>query len=324
MTLTAHKKFGIIKTTKQEIVMPNWGELLQRINNGNPLDVERRKYLRILNKYTGRNVIAYYSGFLQKPGIAASQINDNDKNGFMQAICGLDKSKGLDLILHTPGGEIAATESIVCYLKSIFGNNIRAIVPQIAMSAGTMIALSCKEIIMGKQSNIGAIDPQFNGISCDAVLEEFEQACLDIKVDPSKIPLWQVIIGKYHPTFLGDCKKARDWAAQMVETWLKENMLLKSQKKDEIAYQIIDNLAKHSATKTHSRHIHIKECKKIGIKVLPLEDIMKDTQIEDCKDFQDCVLTVHHAYMHTFSNSAAIKIIENHNGSAIINNSFAK
>lgn len=97
--------------------MPNWGELLKKINNGNPLDVERRKYLQILHEYTGRNVIAYYSGFLQKPGIAASGINDNDKNGFMQAVCGLDKSKGLDIILHTPGGEIAATESIVNYLK---------------------------------------------------------------------------------------------------------------------------------------------------------------------------------------------------------------
>ena len=49
--------------------MPNWGELLKNINNGNPLDVERRKYLKILHEYTGRNVIAYYSGFLQKPGI---------------------------------------------------------------------------------------------------------------------------------------------------------------------------------------------------------------------------------------------------------------
>lgn len=304
--------------------MPNWGELLQRINNGNPLDVERRKYLKLLNEYTGRNVIAYYSGFLQKPGIAAAGINDNDKNGFMQAICGLDKTKGLDLILHTPGGEIAATESIVNYLKSIFGNNIRAIIPQIAMSAGTMIALSCKELIMGKQSNIGAIDPQFNGISCDAVLEEFDQACADIKKDPSKIPLWQVIIGKYHPTFLGDCKKAKDWSEKMVETWLKENMLLKSHHKNEIAKNIIDNLARHAETKTHSRHIHINECKKIGIKILPLEEVMKNKQIGDCKDFQDCVLTVHHSYMHTFSNSAAIKIIENHNGSAIINNSFIK
>jgi hypothetical protein len=34
---------------------------------------------------------------------------------------------------------------------------------------------------------------------------------------------------------------------------------------------------------------------------------------------QDAVLTVHHCYMHTFSNSQAIKIIENDQGNALIN-----
>ena len=147
--------------------MPNWGEVLSEIQSvqvGNPLDIIRRKYLDIMHQYTGRNVIAYYSGFLQKPNNSGA-IDDNDKNAFMQTAYGLDKSIGLDLILHTPGGNTAATESIVHYLKSIFGKDIRAFVPQMAMSAGTMIALSCKEIVMGKQSNIGPIDPQFGGMS---------------------------------------------------------------------------------------------------------------------------------------------------------------
>ncbi len=306
--------------------MPNWGELLTRTSPEwlpppNILDIERRKYLRYLHEYTGRNVIAY-SGFLQKPNIAASGINDNDKNGFMQAVCGLDKSKGLDLILHTPGGEIAATESIVTYLKEIFGRDIRAIIPQIAMSAGTMMALACKSLIMGKESNIGAIDPQFNGISCDGVIEEFQQACDDIRKDPSKIPLWQTIIGKYHPTFLGDCVKAREWSQQIVSNWLKDNMLRDNPNKNSIAKDIIKNLADHSATKSHARHIHIKECRKIGIEVEQLETIMKNKKIGDCVDFQDCVLTVHHVYMLTLTNSNAVKIIENHNGSAVIINSM--
>lgn len=131
--------------------MPNWGEVLASINSAsNPLDDARRKYLKIMHEYTGRNVIAYYSAFIQKPNINGTGIDDNDKNAFMQAVCGLDRSKGLDLILHTPGGAIAATESIVYYLKKIFGNDIRVFVPQIAMSAGTMIALSSKAIILGK------------------------------------------------------------------------------------------------------------------------------------------------------------------------------
>lgn len=299
--------------------MPNWGEVLKEIQGtqvDNPLDMIRRKYLATMYNYTGRNVIAYYSGFLQNPqGNVA--IDDNDKNALMQAVYGLDKSKGLDIILHTPGGDTAATESIVNYLRSLFGNDIRAFIPQIAMSAGTMIALSCKEIIMGKQSNIGPIDPQFGGVSCAGVIEEFQNALNGINTNPNSIPLWQAIIAKYHPTFLGDCQKAIDWSEKMVMEWLCTNMLSDYDSPEEHAKKIIETLGSHKETYSHARHIHIEECKNLGIKVIPLETLDKK-EINGCKDLQDCVLTIHHSYMHTFSCSSAVKIVENHLGKAMI------
>lgn len=301
--------------------MPNWGEVLAEIQGAkidNPLDVVRRKYLDIMYEYTGRNVIAYYSGFLQKPKGDVS-IDDNDKNAFMQTVHGLDKTIGLDLILHTPGGNIAATESIVNYLKSMFGNDIRVFVPQIAMSCGTMIALSGKEIVMGKQSNIGPIDPQFGGMSCAGVIEEFENALNSIKLDPASTPLWQVIISKYHPTFLGDCQKAIDWSNKMVENWLCTNMLSSNVDPKNDARKIVEKLGSHKETCTHSNHIHIAECRNLGIVVKPLEELEK-REIGGCKDLQDCVLTIHHTYMHTFSSSSAVKIVENHLGNAMIMN----
>lgn len=46
-------------------------------------------------------------------------IEDTDKNVFMQTIYELDKTKGLDLILYTPGGRIDAAEPLeIKYLKS--------------------------------------------------------------------------------------------------------------------------------------------------------------------------------------------------------------
>lgn len=302
--------------------MPNWGEVLgelQGIRIENPLDTLRHKYLEIMNKYTGRNVIAYYSAFLQKPGANNTSIDDNDKNALMQAVYGLDKSKGLDLILHTPGGNTAATESIVNYLRAIFGNNIRAFIPQIAMSAGTMIALSCKEIVMGKQSNIGPIDPQFGGMSCAGVIEEFERAIDEITKNPASFPVWQVIISKYHPTFLGDCQKAIDWSNSMVQNWLETNMFAGDVDSEEHARNVVNILGSHAETSTHSRHIHVDECKNLGIKIIDLES-MDNKDLEGCKGLQDCVLTIHHSYMHTFSNSTAVKIIENHKGNAMIMN----
>ena len=42
-------------------------------------------FLQLLHQKTGRNIIAYYSGFLSKPGIVGMEINDEDKNGFMMS-----------------------------------------------------------------------------------------------------------------------------------------------------------------------------------------------------------------------------------------------
>lgn len=295
--------------------MPNWSEVLTEIqqvaqsNSLNPLDIVRRKYLKKVSEKTGRNVIAYYSGWLQKPGAPDTAVNDKDKSGFMLAIHRLDKELGLDLILHTPGGDLAATESLVDYLYSIFGKNIRVIVPQISMSAGTMIAFSSKEIIMGKHSNLGPIDPQMGGLACQAILNEFEQAKKDIQSNPASAPLWQVIISKYHPTFLGACRQAIDWSDIMVEGWLEGNMFADNKKG---VKEVLDTFANHKRQKSHARHISKSQCEALGLKI---------TSLESDNELQDYVLTTHHAYMHTFTNTTAVKIIENHNGLAYVEQS---
>lgn len=292
--------------------MANWNEVLQEIidlaNGGDAqaLDTVRKKYLSSISEITDRNTIAYYSGWLQKPDSSDTAINDKDKSGFMLTINKLDKTKGLDLLLHTPGGDIAATESLVDYLYSVFDKDIRVIIPQISMSAGTMISLSSKEIIMGKQSNLGPIDPQMGGLACQAILQEFEEAKKDIRANPNNALIWQTIIGKYHPTLLLSCKQAIEWSEKMVSEWLKYNMCAGD---DDLVSSIIKIFADHSTQKTHSRHISRKECKDAGLKIIDLEEN---------QDLQDAVLTTHHAYMHTFLNSGAVKLIENNIGATYI------
>jgi ClpP class serine protease len=115
--------------------MPGWNQVLseiQRCPRRDALDFVRRKYLKKLARATGRSVIAYYSGWLQNPNLGNTAISDDDKNGLMAVVHRLDRSKGLDLLLHTPGGDLAATESIVDYLHRMFGRNIRAIIPQLS------------------------------------------------------------------------------------------------------------------------------------------------------------------------------------------------
>lgn len=296
-------------------LMPNWKQVLEEIQSSkrkDSLDCVRRKYIKLLSKKTNRNTIAYYSGWLQNPNSANASIGDDDKNALMAVTHKLDRSKGLDLILHTPGGDLAATESIVDYLHRMYGRNIRAIVPQLAMSAGTMIACSCSEIVMGKQSNLGPIDPQFGGIPAHGVIKEFEEAIQAAKTDPASIPIWQVVVQKYHPTFIGECRNALVWAEEIVKKWLMEgmfsdekNLILRASKAD----KIVKFLGDHDATKSHSRHITINEAEDVGLKIVHLE---KDQVL------QDLVLTVHHAFMHTFSQSRALKIVENQLDNAVM------
>ena len=85
---------------------------------------------------------------------------------------------------------MAATESLVEYLRAMFGEDIRAIVPQIAMSSGTLIALSCKKIIVGKESRIGPIAPQFGALPAAGLLQEFKRIRREIKADPNSALLW--------------------------------------------------------------------------------------------------------------------------------------
>jgi hypothetical protein len=237
-------------------------------------------------------------------------INDSDKDGFMAVIHKLDRSKGLDIFLHTPGGETAATESIVDYLRAMFGNDIRAIIPQLAMSAGTMIACACNKIIMGKHSSLGPIDPQLGGMAAHGIIEEFERAKREIAEDSSRIPVWQPIIAKYNPTLIGECEKAIKWSQEMVAEWLISGMFEGKRDAKKRAKKIIEELGDHALTKSHARHISFARAHDIGLEVLELESKILD--------LQDAIMTVHHSCNLTLSATPAYKIIENHNGVASI------
>lgn len=275
----------------------------------------RQDKLADLVAHTNRNTICYFSAWLQ--GNLASpnqevQIYDNDMNGFMNAISGMDKKKGLDLILHTPGGNISATESIVNYLKKIFNNNIRVIVPHLAMSAGTMIATASKEIILGKESSLGPVDPQFRNVPAQGVLEEFDRAINDAVHSPNKSLIWKEIISQYRPTFVGDCQKAVELSESLVREWLACGMFKGRKNKDLIVDKIISELLSHNSSKTHDRHFNFEKCKKIGLKVVALED---DPIL------QDKVLSVYHSYLlSVYALPTVVKLIEGNNGSTFVIN----
>lgn len=286
--------------------MSSWNQILTEVQSASPLDDLRGNAISSLSLYRGRNVICYYSGWLQGSSSESVSICDDDMNGLMNAMYKLDRNRGLDLVLHTPGGDLAATEAIVKYIRDCFGNDVVAIVPQLAMSAGTMIACSCREIIMGRQSSLGPTDPQFGGVAAGGVIEEFETAVNEVERNPSSAELWGKIIGKYHPTFLGDCVKAVDMSKNIVSRWLSSNMLNGDPNLESKLAGILNLLCDHKESAMHNRHFSHDDLEEIGLRV---------TMMESDNELQDRILTLHHAFMVTFQKTGAIKMIESSNGS---------
>ena len=260
---------------------------------------------------SNRNLICYFSAWLQSSGSNPEIfINDNDMNGLMNAVSGLDRTKGLDLLLHTPGGVVTATESIVGYLRKMFNMDIRVIVPHMAMSAGTMIACASKEIVMGKESSLGPIDPQYHNVPAQGVLKEFNRAINETIANPNKSLIWKEIISQYRPSFVGECENVVKMSKSLVRGWLKECMFKNETGKNRTIKKIMDELADHDASKVHDRHYDYSKCKKLGLKVVMLED----NQL-----FQEAVLSVYHSYLLTiYRLPNIIKIIENSNGQSFI------
>ena len=290
--------------------MAGWDEVLREVSSvPNVLDTTREKYIEQLSMLTGRNTICYYSSFLTKQA-QNTGIIDNDINGFMTAIKGMDCSKGLDLILHTQGGSPEAAEAIVSYLKAKFGNNIRVIVPQIAMSAGTMIACAAKEIFMGKHSSLGPIDPQFGGgIPAYNVVWEFNQARESLRKNPADINYWRLRIQQYPASFLKSALDAISLSSELASNWLASNMFAKDADKNNKVKMVVDHLNEHDMSKTHGRHFDIDKCRSYGLVI---------NALEDNQNLQDAVLSVHHSCMISIDKTNIVKIIEGNKGRRVL------
>ena len=321
--------FTSIEAEFNKRIAPQVNVMLQSQQNGaNPQQVQtqindlmqktlfamRQEKMQDVYNITGRNIICYISAWLQSSSNNSNpeiQINDNDMNGLMNAVSGLsERSKGLDLVLHTPGGIVTATESIVNYLRKMFNMNIRVIVPHMAMSAGTMIACASKEIIMGKESSLGPIDPQYHNVPAQGVLKEFERAMNETIAIPNSSLIWKEIIKQYRPTFVGECDNVVKMSHDLVEGWLLECMFKKNRKKHDKVKTILDELASHDASKVHDRHYDYIKCKKIGLNV---------TALEDNQTLQEAVLSLYHCYLLSiYRIPNAIKFIENQNGQTFV------
>ncbi len=294
--------------------MPSWNQLLDEFDALQTDEPTRVKWLRskqqeALNnvsvKRNGRNVIFYASAFLQKPTAPAIslQITPEEINGFMSVMYKMDWSKGLTLILHTPGGITNATETIVDYLTAKF-DNLEVIVPTFAMSSGTMISLAADRIIMGRQSQLGPIDPQMpiggRTVSARAIVDQFERAKTDILSNIQLAHVWAPVLSSVGPALLQEAQNALDYGERMVGEWLSKRMF--NGKTDPVA------AGKATAAYFNDASIHKSHGRRINRGEARSQNVVVD-DLESDNDLQDYVLTAYHLVTIGIQKSPAKKVL---------------
>lgn len=290
--------------------MASWNELITLMQPDLSIEDKKKDFLNQLFNKTERNIVVYFSAWQQKEGINGDfSIRDNDRNGIMSVLRGLDKTKGLDLILHTPGGDLQATKSIVEYLKSFFNDDIRVIIPSTAMSAGTMIACAGKEIIMGLHSCLGPIDPQINNTPAYEYLEMLSQAQNDLGKNMNVLYWQEVLLNRFPPTFFGICQKAIQISNKYVEEWLSGNMLRNLPQDVTLTTNYLSDYQYHLQHGTRLHYDNLIQNTKLKI-----------VKLEDDPLLQDLVLSIYHCYQILAEATSFSKIIENHNGLKFVNN----
>jgi len=126
------------------------------------LEARRKWTMRDMEKKRGSRVITmiHRQETMSLLGFPiARYIDIEDSEQVLRAIRLTAPEMPIDLVLHTPGGLVLASEQIACALKRHPGK-VTVFVPHYAMSGGTLVALAVDEIVMDPDAVLGPVDPQ--------------------------------------------------------------------------------------------------------------------------------------------------------------------
>ncbi|WP_432255272.1 SDH family Clp fold serine proteinase [Limimaricola sp. AA108-03] len=244
---------------------------------------EKDRYIRQLliadiEEITGREAVVYFARL-------SEGINHSDPDDLSEVIDGIE-TDDIDLIIQTPGGSVDAVEKFVTVLRQRV-KSYRVIVPSLAKSGGTVIAMSSEKILFGVTSELGPIDPQF-------VLPELGPVpCQFIADDQTQPPILRSM-----------AKSAVDRMGQLAEKILSEGML-----KDKDPAAIKEVIQKISSSDTYNSHgavIDFSEAQELGLSVEWLDpngDLWRRIWLLNC------------CYDHDVKVSGVGKILEGGNNS---------
>ncbi|MEA5593981.1 SDH family Clp fold serine proteinase [Rivularia sp. UHCC 0363] len=180
----------------------------------------------------------------------SSYITIEDSEKILRAIRLTPPDVPIDLILHTPGGLVLATEQIARALIR-HQAKVTVFVPHYAMSGGTMLALAADEIVMDENAVLGPVDPQLGNYPAASIIKVVEDKPIS-EVDDQTLIMADL------------SRKAMNQVQRFVRTLLKD--CIPQQKVDpENIEKIIEALT--TGRVTHDYPITVEEATEMGLPV---------------------------------------------------------
>jgi len=201
-----------------------------------------------------------------------------DTLGFVDMLHNINPGDPIDLLLHTPGGDIDAAEKLITLVRSAAGEEgqLRVIVPDFAKSAGTLMALGANTIVMSDSSELGPIDPQVSskdGNGSDVVysvltyLNAHDAAKKALREAPDDLTD-RITFEKFDPTIVRKFQSVRDRARSFAENLLKR----RGKNFSKITTELMD-VAKYQS---HAQMIGWEAATEIGLTIeyMPATDVV--------------------------------------------------
>ncbi len=195
-----------------------------------------------------------------------------------------DKKSKLAIILQTPGGVVEVVERIVGIIRNFY-KEVIVIVPNQAMSAGTVLALSADRIMMDYFSRLGPIDPQIfkedRLVPAVSYLKQYEK--LNQKAVAGDLTTVEyAMLQQFDVGEMYQFEQARDLSIELLKKWLSQykfkDWVITEGKKDEVTPEMKEKRAEEIAkilNDTDRWHSHAR-----GISISTLRDEL-NLKIED-------------------------------------------
>jgi len=231
----------------------------------------RQAAISAIEEKTERTLIIYEANLRSDH----SSLEEEDIQPFGDLLARIDQGAKIDLLLHSPGGNIEAAEKIIYMCRKV-ASEFRLVVPEYAKSAATLIALASDAVIMGLTSELGPIDAQITGpgpggalfqTSAQSFIDKFEMIKKEVDETQVLSPVYFPLLESLNLGFLQMCQTLMERSEQFAAKWLKKHMLKDDHSKAEALAKDLCDVKKWLS---HGVVIDAEEARNLGVNVIEL------------------------------------------------------